>query len=113
MFSDFDAQAAIGGDAAKAAGSLSLTTYACELNGHAVIVMVEDHCSSVRPACGRSRRRNDHGYEQEGWIVTTQQEPEDASEVGVTVRLPVCHEEGSWSFQAGAAQGAGRLPVRD
>ena len=30
----------------------SLTTCACEPNGHAVIVIIEDYCSSARPACG-------------------------------------------------------------
>ena len=44
-------------------------------NGHVVIVIAEDHCSSARPACGHSRQRNDNGYEQEGRYFTTQQEP--------------------------------------
>jgi hypothetical protein len=65
----------------------------------------------ARPACGLSRRRNDHGYEQEEWIFTTQQEPKSASEIGIKVRFPIHPEEGSWRFQAGAAQGNGRLPV--
>ena len=41
----------------------------------------------------------------------TQQKPENAGEVGVEIRLPVCHEEGSWRSQACAAQSDGRLPV--
>jgi hypothetical protein len=88
-------------------------TWRCEPNGHAVIVIIEDYCSSTWPACGSSRRRNDNGYEQEGLYPTTQQEPEGARESGVEVRLPVCHQEGDCSFQACAAQGDGRLPVHD
>ena len=84
-----------------------------EPNGHAVIVMVEDNCSSARPACGPSRRRNDHGYETEGWHLPTQQEPENAGEVRVKVRIPVCDEEADWRYQACSAQIDGRLPIRD
>jgi hypothetical protein len=80
-----------------------------EPNSHVLIVSIEDHCSSARPACGLSKRRNDHGYETEGRTFTTQQRPEGAKEVGP----PVCPEEGGWRSQAGAAQGDDRLPVRD
>ena len=90
-----------------------MTACACEPNGHVVIVIAEDHCSSARPACGHSRRRNDNGYEQEGRYFTTQQEPEGAGEVGVEVRLPIGHQERDCRSQACAAQGDGRLPVRD
>jgi hypothetical protein len=87
--------------------------WAGEPNGHVVIVIAEDHCSSVRPACGPNRRRNDHGDEQEGWDFTTQQEPEGSIEIGIKVRLPICHEERGSHIQACTAQGDGRLPVRD
>jgi hypothetical protein len=80
-----------------------------ELNSHVCIVSIEDHCSSARPASGPSKRRNDHGYETEGRTFTTRQEPE----VGLEVRLPICHEEGSWRFQACAAKDDGWRPVRD
>ena len=75
--------------------------------------MIEDHRSSVRPACGQSRWRYDHGYETEGWVFTTQQEPEGAGEDSVEICLPLCHQEGSWRFQARPAQSNGRLPVCD
>jgi hypothetical protein len=87
--------------------------WAGEPNGHVVIVIAEDHCSSVRPACGPNRRRNDHGDEQEGWYLTTQQEPEGTGELRVKGHPPVCRQERGWRIQAGAAQGDGRLPVRD
>ena len=80
-----------------------------ELNSHVFIVMIEDHCSSARPACGPSRRRNDNGYEQEGRYVTTQQEPQGAGEIC----LPVRRQERDCRLQARAAQGDGRLPIRD
>lgn len=54
------------------AGFPSLATCACEPNGHVVIVLVEDQCSSAWPARGLSRRGNYNGYEQEGRYVTTQ-----------------------------------------
>jgi hypothetical protein len=73
--------------------------------------MLEDHCSSARPAYGPSRRRNDYGEETEGWDFTTQQEPEGAGEDSVEICLPLCHQEGSWRFQARTAQGNGRPPV--
>ena len=52
-----------------------------EPDGHAVIVIAEDHCSSARPACGLSRRRHDNGYEQEGRYYTPagRKAPEKAS----------------------------------
>jgi hypothetical protein len=84
-----------------------------EPNGHAVIDMVEDNYSSVRPACGPSRWENDYGSNQKGRHFPTQQKPENAREVGIKVRLPVCHEEADWHVQACAAQSNGRLPVRD
>ena len=89
----------------------SSTACACEPNGHVVIVLAEDHCSSARPACGHSRHRNDNGYEQEGRYFTTQQEPEGAEEVGVEVRLPVSHEERDGRSQACTTQGNGERPV--
>jgi hypothetical protein len=67
----------------------SLTTYAFEPNGQAVIVMIEDYRSTAWPACSPSRRRNDNGYEQEGRYYTTQQEPEGAGEVRAEANLPV------------------------
>jgi hypothetical protein len=94
------------------AGSLFWPTCACEPNGHVVIVISEENCSSARPACGLSRRRNDHGYEQEGFYFTTQQKPEGAKEGSVETRLPVCHQERECRTQAGTAQDDGRLPVR-
>jgi hypothetical protein len=75
--------------------------------------MVEDNCSSARPAFGPSRRRNDHGYKTEGWIFTTQQRPEGIGEVSIEVHPTVCHQEGSWRSQTCAAQGNGGLPVRN
>jgi hypothetical protein len=84
-----------------------------EPNGDVVIVLTEDNESSAWPACGRSRRRNDHGDEQEGWHITTQQEPESTSENGIKARLPICHEERGCRIQACTAQGHGWLPVRD
>jgi hypothetical protein len=75
--------------------------------------MVEDHCSSARPAYGPSRRRNDYGEETEGWDFTTQQEPEGAGEVSIEVRLPACRQEASWRLQACMAQGDAQLPLRN
>ncbi|MFL4993272.1 MAG: hypothetical protein ACJ8DV_18565, partial [Microvirga sp.] len=51
--------------------------------------------------------------EQEGWYLTTQQEPEGTGELRVKGHPPVCRQERGWRIQAGAAQGDGRLPVRD
>jgi hypothetical protein len=62
-----------------------------ELNSHFFIVIIEDHCSSVQPAFGPSKRRSDHGYETEGRTFTTQQRPEGTEEVGLEARFPVCH----------------------
>lgn len=66
-----------------------MTACICEPDSHVAIVMIEENCSSAGPACGPNRRRNDHGYEQEGWYLTTQQKPEGAGEVGVKVYLSI------------------------
>ena len=75
--------------------------------------MVEDLCSSARPACGPSRRRIDHGYETEGRYYTTQQRPEGIGEVSIEVGPALFRQERGRHFQACAAQGSGGLPVRD
>jgi hypothetical protein len=75
--------------------------------------MVEDHCSSARPAFGPSRQRIDHGYETEGWTFTTQQRPEGIGEVSIEGGLALFRQERDHHFQACAAQDNGGLPVRD